>query len=350
MEGSVSDPVTVSSTETLAPAPHKHKPLWQQLLKWGLFVVVLFFVGRHLLKMWQDGQAHTISVRWEFVGAAILLFTMSWIPSIIAWRRLLTLCHQPAPLLITARAHYTGHFGKYVPGKAMALAIRGWIMRDSAGVPMRLGVLTAGYEAIAFMAAGAFWAVIFLPVGMGKLLREWKVPEGWWWVWPLVMTTLLLVSLPVVTRVMNHLSRKMASAVTETPPLSIGSLQLLGLLGLLSVAWFIKSIALASLWVSVCPPEQSPPQWATCMAAATIANVGGFIVLFAPAGLGPRELLMVEVFSQPNVLTQPQIATITILARLVSFLGEAVGAGIFTIAVRLSLTARKPAIARTTAD
>ncbi len=307
------------------------RPLWQKILKWVLFAVVLVYVSRHLWQMWRDGQAHTITVHWGYVVIAIGLFTLSWIPSIFVWRRLLRSCHQETGLTVIAKAFYIGHFGKYVPGKAMALAIRGWLARDEAGVPMRIGVLTAGYEAIAFMAAGSFWAMIFLPVGMKRLLNEWQIPDWFWWLWPLLMVTLLLISLPVVAQLMNQLSRKMASQITDTPPLTIGPWQLLALLAQLSIAWFIKAIALACLWVGVSSAGADLPNMPTCLAAATIANVGGFLVFFAPAGLGPREWLMIEVFSQPGSLSSSQIAVITILARLVSFLGEAVGAVIFTL-------------------
>ena len=61
-----------------------------------------------------------------------------------------------------AKAYYCGHLGKYVPGKAGVIFIRAAMLK-SHGVPLGPGALSAGYETLASMAAGAAVGFALLP-------------------------------------------------------------------------------------------------------------------------------------------------------------------------------------------
>src|SRR5262249_57797160 len=63
------------------------------------------------------------------------------------------------PWGMTLRAYYVGHLGKYLPGKAWALLLRADLVRPG-GVRPGLAGLTAFYEVLTTMAAGALVAAV----------------------------------------------------------------------------------------------------------------------------------------------------------------------------------------------
>lgn len=298
-----------------------------RVVRYAIFLVVLFFVVRHGWTMWRESPANPVSIHWDAVLLATFLVTVSWLPSCLAWQRLLEMTGCRAPFDRIAKAHYTGQLGKYVPGKAMALLIRGWIMRDDCGVPMRAGTLTAGYEALAFVGAGAFWAVVLAPWVFARLLRERSglsdlqlmIASG-------VIAFLTLLALPVLAKLMNRLSQTMVKSVVETPPLSITGRELFRCLAVLSIGWVLQAYALVAVWQGV----GGTPHWLTdfpkAMGAVTLSNVGGFVVLFAPGGLGVREWFLMQILSAEGGLNDRQVIAVALLARVTSFAGEILGA------------------------
>ena len=81
------------------------------------------------------------------------------------WYHLLHVFGDRPALLTAGRAYFMGHLGKYVPGKAWALLLRGGLVR---GPEVRFGVaiITSFYEVLTTMAAGSLAAAVvffFLP-------------------------------------------------------------------------------------------------------------------------------------------------------------------------------------------
>src|SRR5207244_6475766 len=58
------------------------------------------------------------------------------------------------------RAYYVSHLGKYVPGKAWAILMRATLLP---GVRPGVAALTAAYETLTTMAAGALIAAAVIP-------------------------------------------------------------------------------------------------------------------------------------------------------------------------------------------
>ncbi|MEZ6046842.1 MAG: hypothetical protein R3C11_14940 [Planctomycetaceae bacterium] len=62
-------------------------------------------------------------------------------------------CGADVPWGAAIRAHYCGHLGKYVPGKALVLVIRTALVKN-AGCPPALAALTATCETLMMMGTG----------------------------------------------------------------------------------------------------------------------------------------------------------------------------------------------------
>src|SRR5205823_2366687 len=76
------------------------------------------------------------------------------------WLRLLHRLGLRPPAAAAFRAYYVSHLGKYVPGKAWAILMRATLLPD---VRPGAAALTAAYETLTTMAAGALIAAAVIP-------------------------------------------------------------------------------------------------------------------------------------------------------------------------------------------
>jgi glycosyltransferase 2 family protein len=319
------------------------------LLKWTLFVVVLAYVCRHGYHLWQQSDVGTpltaASIAWLLASAA--LYVASWLPSIWFWRTLMrALGGQPA-FVDAARAYYCGSLGKYVPGKAMVLVLRGSLM-NGRGCTGRLAAITAAYETLTMMGTGLLVGIVLAP------LPDWLPARDPPWLVPVVVL-LVLAALPGIARLLSWAVTKMAppdlialnerasdldgdSAVTARltiPVWLVGA----GCAAFL-ISWMIQGLSLGLTLAAVNAPVSwhDWPVWAGAMALSTSL---GFAVLFAPAGLGVREGILLGALTQAGVDVRAAVAA-TVLSRFVSFFSDVLVAAAFYPTLRNRITSPTP--------
>ncbi|MEM9704187.1 MAG: lysylphosphatidylglycerol synthase domain-containing protein, partial [Planctomycetota bacterium] len=135
---------------------------WVRPLKWTLTLIVLAFVGWRAVGLWEDAAKRPFELRPGWLLPAGAAYLVGWLPSVWVFRQLLGRAGQSVGWLDAARAYYCGHLGKYVPGKALALVIRGRLIVNRGGT-FGVGVLSAGLETLISMGAGAAVGVALLP-------------------------------------------------------------------------------------------------------------------------------------------------------------------------------------------
>jgi hypothetical protein len=273
----------------------------------GLAVVAIVGVrfGRDLMEL----QLHDRPVRAGWAVASGALYLTGLFFSALTWRRLLTHAGERPRLLTTVRAYYLGHLGKYLPGKAWALFLRADLVRCD-GVRLGVGVVTAFYEVLVTMSAAVVVSsvlfAIFAPnTGFwprGEIIRgllRLDVPtEG-----ELGRNTCVLISLgllacvgiPAVPAAFNRLAYRLASPFGADRDLPRMRWPYLGEgLLLTSAGWLLQGASLGAALCAVIGPGQP---WTIPLAARVAAIVGvsyvaGFVILFAPSGLGVREYFL----------------------------------------------------------
>src|SRR5882724_4326865 len=106
------------------------------------------------------------------------------------WLRLLHRLDLYPPPGVVYRAYYISHLGKYVPGKAWAILLRATMVP---GVRPGIAAISATYETLTTMAAGALLAVCLLP---------WFVvgSEGFGWQ---ALGLLALAGVPILPGIFN---------------------------------------------------------------------------------------------------------------------------------------------------
>lgn len=335
---------------------HKHRRddderiLWP-FLKGLLLVVVLGFVAVRAYQLWQRDQAALEEIRadYRWLLAAAGAYLLGWLPSVGFWQRLMNRSGGRVGIVDTARAYYCGHLGKYVPGKAMVLVIRAALVKDR-GCPAGPAALTAAYETLVFMGAGAAIAAglspTLLPSAARERLPEWlRIAISTTWFPPLLVAAVCLASLPLIAKLFAAVSTRIApreSDVAERSPLedrgrSTGptaavpaiesSTQIDSRLiaeGLLAfvAGWALHGLSLGCTLRAVSDAPFSLADWPLWTGSVALATVLGFVAVFAPGGVGVREGLLFETLSaQPHIAAHEAVAAAVYL-RFVWFVVE----------------------------
>lgn len=186
------------------------------------------------------------------------------------------------PWLTGVRAYFVSQFGKYVPGKAWTILLRVGLLRGCGLSPTAVAV-SATYETLTSMAAGALLAVCLLPwtgPAVGLNLDSWKG-----------LALLGVAGLPVAAGAIHRVAAK----AHASPPV--------GLLvrGLIQDAagWVLLGLSLWLVVQAVTPdgPALAPDVFLQDLGAASLSYVAGFVVLVSPGGLGAREFVLQRVLA-----------------------------------------------------
>ena len=240
-----------------------------------------------------------------------MLYVVSWLPSVWFWRELMRALGGRPNFADAARAYYCGSLGKYVPGKAMVLVLRGSLM-NGRGCAGRTAAITAAYETLTMMGTGLLVGLLLAP------LPDWVPARDRPWLVPVVVLA-VLVALPLIARLLGWAVIKMSppdlvelnrfpnqeNAQTATGAGSLSSAAsrlaiptwLVGAgCAAFLVSWAIQGLSLGMTLCAVDEPLRwhDWPLWSGAMALSTSL---GFAVLFAPAGLGVREGILLGVLT-----------------------------------------------------
>jgi uncharacterized membrane protein YbhN (UPF0104 family) len=269
-------------------------------------------------------QAHP-----AWLVASGLLYLLGITFSLTFWVRLLRVLGERPQLPAMVRAYFMGHLGKYVPGKAWALLMR-TTLASGPGVRPAVAAMTAVYETLTTMTAGAILAAVLL---VGQSLLHWRegqtadttVSIG------AALGLLALAGIPILPGVFNRLVRRGAAPFlkADSQPLpTVRNRTLLFGLALTVWGWVMLGI---SLWCVLQAIWPEAPGWdagllGSCVSAVAVAYVAGFVALMTPGGLGVRELILQQ-FLAPLMGDLPSLVAVLLL-RLLWTVAEVIMASI----------------------
>jgi hypothetical protein len=275
------------------PAMRTRRRVWG-ILKVVLAAAIVAGVGWHFFNILRRPQLWEtpLAVRWHYLLPAALLYLAAHTCWGTFWVQLLRNQRQPVPWATGVRAYFLSQFGKYVPGKAWVIVIR-VAMLERVGASRLLVALTATYETLTSMAAGALMGVALLP---------WAA-EGETFVSGQTSLIAGVAALPIGLWLLNRLIVRIARQrrPPDAPPLRAVPVLLL-FQGLMQAcgAWLLLGL---SLWLTVqaFTPEPTPldlPTLLGCTATVALSYVVGFVVLVAPGGVGAREFVLQELLTR----------------------------------------------------
>jgi uncharacterized membrane protein YbhN (UPF0104 family) len=246
--------------------------------------------------------------------AASLLLLAAYFVSAALWGLIVHELGGPRlPLGDSVRIFMIANLGRYVPGKVWQIAGLAALAKGR-GVPPATAAASAVLgQGIALVAAAA--------VGMGALLGGPESYRRWGLVGAAgVVAGVALLSIPAVFRRLAGAWFRLAR--TEAPA-DLGMLHGLRWLGLYAANWVLYGL---SFWVLArsLGLDGGVIPLASAFAAAYVL---GYAMVFAPAGLGPREGFLI-VFLTPHVGAGPA-GVVAVVSRLWTTVVELLPAGIF---------------------
>lgn len=248
------------------------------------FAAGAFLVGlavRSIVLNWQSLRAQPID--WQlspgWIALSVLVVFAGYGVLIEAWRRVVLNMGERLPFFAAARIWFLASLGKYVPGKVWAVAGAAVLARR-AGVDPSVAVagalvlqalaLGSGAVVVAFTARETFQAAgpEVIPIAGAVLIA-------------CIAGIAVLASQPLLDRISRLLP-------ASFPPLRAITPAMLTLaFGANLLAWAAYGMALLLLARGVLPNVSlSLPQ---AVGVFTCSYLIGFVALFAPGGLGPRE-------------------------------------------------------------
>lgn len=250
---------------------------------------------------------------WGLFGASCAALALGFVSTGYLWGRIAHDLGGPRFSVATSvRLFMIANLGRYVPGKVWQIAGLAILARDRGMPPATAAAAAVLGQGIALAAA--------LTVGMGAV---WTLAAGaaWRWAVPIGLGIALGASLtPVVFGATTKLWFRVAK--TEAPD-GLSSRDALRWLAIGLAGWILYAGAFWVLAVSF-GLEVRPGPTASAFAAAYVL---GYLVVFAPAGIGVREGFLVALLSPQ--LGAPAAGALALIARLWTTVIEVIPAAVF---------------------
>jgi uncharacterized membrane protein YbhN (UPF0104 family) len=292
----------------------------------ALAIAVVVFVARYFADILRKSEFERISftLRFELLVPAGVLYLLAHCCWGSFWVRLLRGQGIHVSWYAGMRAYFVSQFGKYVPGKVWVILMRVGMIRHYGGHPLPVAV-TATYETLSSMGAGAFLGFLMLPY-LGVLPPEFSGT---------IIVFIAIAALPVGLGVLNKFAARVVAKKRgpDARPLPAPSIMLLAQ-GLLHgiCGHCLLGVSLGLTVRAVLPDNVTlADSYRAYLGAVAISYVAGFVFLFAPGGIGIREIAL-------QLLLTPQ---------LVAGLGDNAGplAVIVSLILRFVWTAAEVALA-----
>jgi uncharacterized membrane protein YbhN (UPF0104 family) len=260
-------------------------------LAWAATLAVVAFVlwraAHDLSGQWAAVQTRAGSLRpaWGLVAAATAMVLATYALLIHAWRTLVGAWGAPLAFAAATRIWTISNLGRYLPGKVWSIAAMGLLARQ-AGVPAAAASGAAVAGTLVNIAAG--FAVLL--ASSSRVLRA-LAPGAE--ALAVAVAAAAAVGLLVLPFMMGPGLRLAARLLKRDVPVREARRDVLWLVVVANVAaWVGYGVAFGVLAMALAPG--SAGNWVGYVAVFTGSYLVGYLALFAPGGIGFRELAMVS--------------------------------------------------------
>ena len=282
------------------------------LLGWGVFVPVLFFVVRALVRQLAAVPWSQVDFAPHFVALAMGCALASAALYVVSYRLLLGMFVPPPAWLAILPIAWLPTLGKYLPGKGASFAGAVWLLRH-------YNIPTAVAVKVVFMLHGlgvVIGLIMAAPLGLSRSIGI-GIPAAW--LCCLGGAAGVAVCFRVVLlRPLNHL---LVMRFGRQPlPMMTRTRHWWGAIMIISIQWLCYGLALWFMARSVTDLELG--ELARFVSVSALAMTVGFLAIFAPAGLGVREGIFLVVLEP--VVGAAHAAIIVVAMRLAQTIVEIV--------------------------
>jgi glycosyltransferase 2 family protein len=275
-------------------------------------VVVLLAVALygHAGTLWTEIQR----LSWPVVLLAFVLGTGGLVCSLMVWREMLADLGSRLSVPEAWRIYFIGGLSKYVPGSIWPVLAQAELGADR-GIPRSRSALSVLLCYAVMTCTGAVVAAVTLPFAKAASVAQ------YFWVLFLIPLGVVALSPPVLNRMLRLVLR-----LARQPDL----LQGVSYRGLArTVAWAMAGWACNGLMIYVLMRELAGVRQGTLLVSVGAYSLSwaiGFLAVFAPAGAGVREAVMVAVLHSQT--TTAIALTVALVSRALLIVADALTAAI----------------------
>ncbi len=284
---------------------------------------MIFFIGRALAERLAAVAWETFRPAPAFLLAAAGSAVVRMCLGAGVYRLLLGPLCKPPPLVVIFAISWIARVGKYLPGKFASVLGTLWLFRRR-GVPASVGASVIFLRQGLSLAVGLIAAV---PLTLWQPVRH-RLPLAWVWCVVLLAAGGVMLHPRVFFALGNFLlARLRLSPLRGRPGFGSYASSLAAIMGNAVMGG-------VGLWLLTRSVTAVPPAWVPAfVSCAALANVAGFLAVFAPGGLGVREGVLLIVLG--GIIAPGDAAVVVVGSRLMLVTMEAVMAGAGLAILRL---------------
>jgi len=284
------------------------KILRSKAVRWGFVAATLAWGGWEIAREWHQivhalGRLSPLAI-----AGALVCVLVSQFGALRVWQGLLAGLGSPLPATAAARVLFIGQLGKYLPGSVWPVLAQmelGTVHK----VPRHRSASASVLAMLASLLTGLLVAAVALPL-TGHA-------DSYLWAYAAVPVLLACLYPPVLRWGLDRLLRLARQPALEHP---LSGPVLARALGWALFAWVCNGL---QIWLLV--PVHSGMSLLLSLGGYAFAWCVGFLIVFAPGGLGVRELLLVTTLTS---LTGAGAATaVALVSRVLTTVSDLVCAG-----------------------
>jgi uncharacterized membrane protein YbhN (UPF0104 family) len=274
-----------------------------------LLVITLAWVGRALARQWDDVRAVAMAtnLHWGWITLASVMVLGTYAILIQSWRLLLAGWGGHLTFAQAARIWTIANLGRYIPGKLWSVGALGVLARQE------------GVSGVAAAGAAILGTLLNIGAGFGVLAFSGARVLGTFAPWlqsaAIGIGVAFVLGTLALPRLLPHLLERVARWRGMEPPraaLPAGTLWLAVTIN--AVSWLCYGLAFTAFTRGVVPHVAANP--ATFTAIWTASYLLGYLVLFAPAGIGVRDGLLTGGLIAVGVAVTAEASWITMTSRI----------------------------------
>jgi len=278
-------------------------------VRFGFLAVVLAFLAIAL-----DDEASTLWREVQRLSALTLLLAFvlgvcGLVCSLMVWREMLADLGSRLSVPEAWRINFIGQLGKYIPGSIWPVLAQSELGADR-GIPRSRSALSVILCYAVMTCSGAVVAAVVLPFAHAGSVAQ------YFWILILIPVGMAALSPPVLNRLLRLVLR-----LSRQPALQQG-VSYQGLAR--TMAWALAGWLCNGLMVYVLMRQLAGDRQGTLLVsigAYSLSWAIGFLAVFAPAGVGVREAVMIAVLHTQT--TAAVALTVALLSRAISVVCDA---------------------------
>jgi uncharacterized membrane protein YbhN (UPF0104 family) len=303
------------------------KPAIRRMVAVGITAAIFVWIFRPIVLQWDQVRQRVLEIdAWRFLVAALMFAGFLFVFRVLSWRKLLQAFGYELPVAPTMRIWSTSELARYVPGVIWQVVGRVFLVRPY-GVSGSVCSASQVLELVIFLLANVLVAVGCLIWLGNKQLQD---EARYWLLGSIALVPLLIVLLH--PRVFFALLNRILASMNKprlTPRVRKRTMSALVLWSIVGLLW--QSFA---VWLLISESLGLPlAKWWVVAGAYCLAWCAGFLAVWAPGGIGVRELVFVTAmhFALPapvqSQFTDSEVllgflAFLSVLLRLWTVVGE----------------------------